>query len=533
VDSRWVEHADHALDPGDRVIEALASLLENGSQSGGHLRSGSTFAATVEPARLVQLTDQFARTHEARLADLFATERPGQTTIALRVVYAFDREDRYVVLQCPIDGSVFPSLSDLDPAGFLEECEIYEQFGIRPGNDKPLNRVHMAPNVQDTFTRLRPREPEFVGDHAPHVIEGEAIEFPFGPVRAAGWESLYMGLVTTGEEVLDLYLFHWHKHRATERRMAGATLEQALFWAERVEGLCAVANAIAFCQAAETAAGIPVCGHGARVRCVALELERIYNHTAAIAMMCQSTGLSVGQANVEIVLERLLRCNAAAFGHRYLFGVVCPGGMRRGPDIAALREQLPGACSELRRVTGALMRTNSFVDRLEATGIVTGEDARRLGLVGPVARASGMTADVRADHPSFPYDELTVDVASATTGDALARMQVMCEEIEQSRRLVLSHLGLLEQDAGSDTAAPWDADSIKGQDGLGWAESARGEALAWLAFDEHGRIARARLRPASARNWRAFDEAARAGNVFTDIPIIEASFWLTVAGVAR
>jgi Ni,Fe-hydrogenase III large subunit len=50
---------------------------------------------------------------------------------------------------------------------------------------------------------------------------------------------------------------------------------------------------------------------------------------------------------------------------------------------------------------------------------------------------------------------------------------------------------------------------------------------------DEGRIRRARLRPASVRNWRAFDDAARAQNVFTDIPIIEASFWLTVAGFAR
>jgi Ni,Fe-hydrogenase III large subunit len=69
--------------------------------------------------------------------------------------------------------------------------------------------------------------------------------------------------------------------------------------------------------------------------------------------------------------------------------------------------------------------------------------------------------------------------------------------------------------------------------GLGWAESPRGEALAWVALDEHGRITRARLRPGSVRNWRGFDDACRSQNVFTDIPIIEASFWLTVAGMAR
>ena len=67
---------------------------------------------------------------------------------------------------------------------------------------------------------------------------------------------------------------------------------------------------------------------------------------------------------------------------------------------------------------------------------------------------------------------------------------------------------------------------------LGWCESSRGESLTWLALDEAGRITRARLRPGSVRNWRAFDDAARSRNVFTDIPIIEASFWLTVAGFA-
>ena len=54
-----------------------------------------------------------------------------------------------------------------------------------------------------------------------------------------------------------------------------------------------------------------------------------------------------------------------------------------------------------------------------------------------------------------------------------------------------------------------------------------------MALDADGRITRARLRPGSARNWRGFDDACRSQNVFTDIPIIEASFWLTVAGMAR
>jgi Ni,Fe-hydrogenase III large subunit len=107
----------------------------------------------------------------------------------------------------------------------------------------------------------------------------------------------------------------------------------------------------------------------------------------------------------------------------------------------------------------------------------------------------------------------------------LARMRVMVAEVEESARLIDAHLG--EAGPGHEPVGPGDGA------GLGWAESPRGEALAWVSLAGDGRIDQARLRPASVRNWRAFDDAARAQNVFTDIPIIEASFWLTVAGFAR
>ena len=89
----------------------------------------------------------------------------------------------------------------------------------------------------------------------PHTVGGQAFEFPFGPVRQVGVESLYYGLVTSGEEVVDLYLFTWHKHRGLEWRLQGKTPEQALFLAERTEGLSAVAMTWALAAAAEAATG--------------------------------------------------------------------------------------------------------------------------------------------------------------------------------------------------------------------------------------------------------------------------------------
>jgi Ni,Fe-hydrogenase III large subunit len=501
----------------DQLIDALAAL--------GSLREehGGTPVIRIPAGELEQAAHAAAGTPGVRLADMFAAD--GDATV-LRLVWACEGDQPgYVVTETEIGGDRYPPLSGIAPAAFVEECEIYEQFGVRPADGKPLNRVMLPPHDGAELPTLghRPAQPP-VEVHAPHVVGGQAFEFPFGPVRQAGVESLYYGLVTSGEEVVDLYLFTWHKHRGVEWRLRGKTMREAIFLAERAEGLSAVAVGWAFVAAAEAAADVTLPPAAARTRAVALELERLYNHAAATAALCQATGLSVGQAAAEIALERLLRVNAAAFGHRYLFGVIEPGGTGRAPDAEVLRRELPGAYDELRRTADALLNTNSFVDRLEACGILTAEQARRLGLVGPVARATGLATDARL--AAGPYAAMPVNVVTAASGDVFARFQVMLGEAAESVRLITRFLD--EGTAAECVPLPAGAGT-----GLGWAESPRGETLAWVALDAGGRITRARLRPGSARNWRGFDDACRSQNVFTDIPIIEASFWLTVAGMAR
>jgi Ni,Fe-hydrogenase III large subunit len=477
-----------------------------------------TLGETLEAA-----THAVAGAPGARLADMFADN--GGEAPTLRLVWAL--ESGYLLTETEIPGDWYAALSDIAPAAFVEECEIYEQFGIRPATGKPLNRLMLPPHAGADFPRLGhgPAQPsEEV--HAPHTVGGQAFEFPFGPVRQVGAESLYYGLVTSGEEIVDVYLFTWHKHRGVEWRLRGLTPGEASFFAERAEGLSAVAVGWAFAAAAEAALGITPPPAAARTRAVALELERLYNHAAAMAALCQSTGLTVGQSAAEIALERLLRVNAAAFGHRYLFGVIEPGGTSRAPDAEVLRRDLPAAYGELRRAADALLSTNSFVDRLEACGILTAEQARRLGLVGPVARATGLTMDARLSVDGRPYAGHLVTAVASDGGDVFARFQVMLGEAAESVRLI----GELFDEG---TAAECSPLPLGGGNGLGWAESSRGEVLVWVALNEEGRITRARLRPGSVRNWRGFDDACRSQNVFTDIPIIEASFWLTAAGLAR
>ncbi len=527
-----------------------ATAVSPGLLAGALEEDTPVAVAEVSEADLAGVAADLAQTPGARLADMFAT---GTDPVVLRLVWALDAEHRYLITRSRIAGSEYAALSDIAPAAFVEECEIYEQFGIRPSGGKPLNRVQLPPQPDVDPPRLGRAPAEPPGDvHAPHVVGGQAFEFPFGPVRQVGVESLYYGLVTSGEELVDLYLFTWHKYRGVEWRAQGKTPQQALFHVERAEGLGAVGNGWAFAAAAEDALGIAPPSSAQGCRAIALEMERLYNHAAAIAALCQACGLAVGRAAAEIALERLHRLNAAVFGHRYLFGVVAIGGVATWPDLAALRDGLPGAYGELRRAGDALLRTNSFVDRLEATGTVTREEAVRLGLVGPVARASGVGIDARADHPYGTYAAQLPASPAQAAGDALARLTVMLAEAADSVRLIEALSGTAGLEQAGATGLPGRfgprSDSSRCEhvangslgmrpgrliNGLGWAESSRGESLAWVELNADGLITRARLRPAAVRNWRGFDDACRSQNVFTDIPIIEASFWLTVAGMAR
>jgi Ni,Fe-hydrogenase III large subunit len=467
-----------------------------------------------------------------RLADMFA--RPAGEGLERVVILADDSSGSYLRITSPLREEPEGAISDLVPAAYQEECEIYELWGVLPGGGKPVNRVILPPSGDPETPLRRPGGVRNSSEvRTPHLVQGEAIEFPWGPIRGAGQESLYLGLVTTGEELLDCYLAMFHKHRGLEHRMVGLPLDRALFLVERCEGLGAVGNALAFARAAESALGLAVPERADATRNLALELERIYNHVGSVAALAAATGLGVGQAQAEILLEECLRLNAVVFGHRYLFNLIEVGGVRRGADLIALEGRLDWVEAQFEALVGSLLATNSFVDRLEGAGAISADTARRLALVGPVARAAGQLTDLRRTQAGPPAHLPGFRAAHELEGDCLARMRLAIDEVRESLRLVRhwarSRLPL-EEDWEPDRRAAGAVD--ESGTGLGWAESCRGEALVHLEVRQ-GTVAFARVRPAAVRNWRAFDDALRARNVFTDVPIVEASFWLTVAGFAR
>ena len=72
--------------------------------------------------------------------------------------------------------------------------------------------------------------------------------------------------------------------------------------------------------------------------------------------------------------------------------------------------------------------------------------------------------------------------------------------------------------------------SLPSRHGWGWAEAPQGELL-YMVEVEGNRLRRVKPRSASFHNLSLFSEAF-GGDIFTDFAFIEASFGLSIAGVA-
>jgi Ni,Fe-hydrogenase III large subunit len=169
-----------------------------------------------------------------------------------------------------------------------------------------------------------------------------------------------------------------------------------------------------------------------------------------------------------------------------------------------------------------LRLSSSFLDRLEEVGFIAEPNAFTYGLVGPIARASGVSRDLRKAQPYGGYESLAFDVPAERDGDGYARLRIFFEEARQSVRL-------MEQAAAALNPGPVLAPlELKAGAALGWVEAPRGAAFHWVRIGDDAAVARYRIIPPSFANWHGFHLSVE-NFAFQDFPIILATMDLSVA----
>jgi len=314
-------------------------------------------------------------------------------------------------------------------------------------------------------------------------------------------------------------------HKGIESLIAGASIEQATKLAARTSGDSTVAYGIAFAHAVEAALGIEAPPRARHLRALMAELERLANHFGDIGAICNDASFSLMHAHCGILRETVLRAAAAAFGHRLMMDRVIPGGVTADLEPAGA-ELIGDLLQQIRRQFPRLIElydnTASLQDRTAATGIVPIELARAFGASGYVGRASGRDFDARKTPGYAPYDRLDFTVPVLTEGDVNARVWIRIREVEESLKIVEQ---LIERLPDGPVAVALEAGD---GEGLGLAESFRGDVFAWVRLDGAS-VARCHLRDPSWFQWPLL-EAAIEGNIVADFPLCNKSFNCSYSG---
>lgn len=456
-----------------------------------------------------------------RIMSMFASESsPGVTLNTL-----LRRGKDIARITSNVTGS-YPAVTQRVPSASVFERAIWEMNGIIPeghdnlipaiywrkGNGHPLQKIEYIKD--DEIRILKPKN---------HVSGTGVFEIPVGPVHAGVIEPGHFRFSVAGEQMLGLRIHLGYAHKGIEKLMEGPVSRNRSYLAERISGDNAVAHSLAHAHAMEGETEIPL--RAQYIRVILSELERIHNHLDVIAGLCTDAAFSVAAAFGMGAREELLRANMDIFGSRMLMGNIVPGGVKKDlsrEKLLKLESAVMQAGFATEKIDGYMNRSPSEIDRLETTGILSKEDALRLGAVGIVARASGIASDVRVELPYDAYGDLSFNIISKNNGDVMSRGAVRVGEISESVSLILQCIGDMKE--GKIRTDPETPDGFS----CGIVESPRGELL-HCAEIRDGEVWRYNVRDPSFVNWPTL-ELSILKDIIPDFPLINKSFGLSYSG---
>lgn len=480
------------------------------------------------------LRDRFGGRPELILAEDTRAQR-GEFT--LRYIFELEGADVFVILSAmvPDNDRTFPSLATKWYLASRFEREILDLFGLQPVGHPDLRRLtkhqfwpeDYHPLLKDAMVRTG-----FSDKGTPYPfrkVEGEGIfEITVGPVHAGIIEPGHFRFSVEGEAIVNLESRLYFVHKGIEKLFEDKRFGSGVELAERISGDSSVAHATAFCSAIESLAGVEIPLRAAYLRVVLLELERLYNHIADVGAICADTGFAFANAHAMRLREDLFRLNARLTGHRLLRGCLEAGGLKSDftmSQIADVKATVARIVAEFDDVVEIALGNNLLLDRLHGTGVLTTQTAREMQVVGIAARASGIDADTRRDHPYNAYFQLPINVPVFTTNDVWARLMVRVEEAHESFRLIGRALDELPEGKVLEPVESLPS----GASGFGLVEGWRGPIWHWVVAGNDQRLERVKVKDPSFANWPALNYAILK-NIVPDFPLINKSFNLSYAG---
>ena len=474
----------------------------------------------------------------ALLAAEWATDESGfgiARGFGVYACYRYGSEYLIVKTEVPADDPVFPSLTKKFVAAYRFERQIESLMGLTPDkhpDSRPWIKFEDWPAdawpLRKLFDAATPL-PRVKGDYKWAKAVGEGVyEIPVGPVHAGIIEPGHFRFQAVGETIINLEERLGYVHKGIEKRFESLGWSGSARLAGRVSGDTTVAHCLTYCMALEAMTGCNPPARAQWLRALFVERERIANHLGDIGAICNDVAFAFMLYQTMRLKEMLLRTNHRLFGHRFIMDRIIPGGVSADIDpqgIKDILDELAYLSKEFEKLVRIYDENSSLEDRTRETGVLSPEKARDLGVVGIVARASGLNLDCRIQNPFPPYDRIAVQGHVLISGDVHARVWVRIEEVRESIRIIREILRTLPEGVlAVETGQPMPDTS-----GFAAVEGWRGEIIYWLQSGPKGEMNRCMVRDPSSLCWLGLEQAI-PDNIVPDFPVCNKSFNQSYSG---
>jgi NADH-quinone oxidoreductase subunit D len=394
-----------------------------------------------------------------------------------------------------------------------------------------------------------------------HVDTGDRWVLNFGPQHPATHTTLRLLLKLDGERVVDAVPDIGYLHSGFEKMGEHLDYNQYVTVTDRMNYISPMANNVAWHGAVEKLLGIEITPRCKYIRVLVAELARISDHLLSTGAM----GLDVGAFTFflyafyqrEVIYDIYETLCGARFTNSYtrVGGVMHDITPQVVEKIRRFVKTFPETLEDMERL---LNRNRIFVDRMKGVGVLTKERATNRSATGPVARASGVTRDLRKDEPYLCYADFNFDVCCATAGDCFARYYVRMAEMRESLKIVaqaLENIPAGPANVGVDerTTLPPKSQvyqtiegtithfelvmlnrgfTVPNEEAYAAIEAPNGELGFYLVGDGSNVAYRARCRPPSFIHFALFPELIR-GHTLSDVVAVLGSLNIIAAELDR
>jgi len=408
--------------------------------------------------------------------------------------------------------------SDL-PALHCFERELHEQTGVRITAHPWLKPI-----------RYEGQEPSAISSYPFYKIEGKELhEVAVGPIHAGVIEPGSFRFMCHGEQVHHLEIQLGYQHRGVEQRVLEGDPKRLAPLLETVAGDSSIAHAWAYCAAIESLSGCDLEIETEFARAVALELERVAMHLSGLSGLSADLGFLQGATTYGRLRTTAINTMMRLCGSRFGRGAVRPGGIGMvlpAGLLADVRANLGLVREDLAVINDCFLESATVQHRLRGTGMLSRAHAVELGLVGMVARASGVAIDARQQMLEGAYQVMPLEPQLQEDGDCWSRARIRIAELEAS--LVWLQRCLARCDTWDQPRKPLGA-LAPSQLVLALVEGWRGEVIHSIETSKGGQLVHYKLQDPSFRNWMGLAISVRQ-NEIADFPICNKSFDLSYCG---